>query len=156
MRGNVKPIIYLAHPVRGIPRGDDPVTGQGGDREQVLENLANVKAWIRWLFLNDPSRIYIAPWVAEVEAFMETGQDADPDIVERALADDCEIVRNVDGLMLVGGRISAGMQLEMATALKAYSDYGSRDYEVMDWSDHRSPHDVLKSLVRPWTRSVSW
>jgi hypothetical protein len=119
---------YLAHPVRGATR------------EEVVANLDNVKAWLRWLFVHDPETVYIAPWVAEVEAFMATGQDADQSIMAKALRDDRVVVAMCDGLLLVGGRISSGMQEEMDAALAGGND-------VIDWSTYRSPAEVPEGRV---------
>ena len=94
-----KPIIYVAHPVSGDVRG----------------NVQKVLDWLRWLTETDPSRIYIAPWVGEVQAHY----DMDPipeDFYARVLADDCEVVSRLDGILLVGGKVSRGMELELNTA----------------------------------------
>lgn len=119
----MREVYYLAHPVRGATL------------DEVKANLANARAWLRWLFLRDPRRAYIAPWIAEVEAFMETGQDADPEIVAKALQDDKEVVAMCDGLLMVGGRISSGMEEELGAAMAWNND-------IVDWSQYRSPEDV--------------
>jgi hypothetical protein len=93
-----KQVWYLAHPVTGDPEG----------------NVKNAIAWIQWLTIACPERVYIAPWVAEVTAFF--GQDVDQAFYDRVLADDCDVVRKLDGVLLVGGRISKGMALEAAAA----------------------------------------
>lgn len=110
----MKKVFYLAHPVTGDPLG----------------NCDKASAWIKWLTLNEPSRVYIAPWVAEVRAFAE--ENALPEFYDRVLADDQEVVRHCDGIMLVGGRISRGMQLELDAAREAGK-------EEIDWSDMMSP-----------------
>lgn len=80
-----KPIIYVAHPVTG----------------DVKANCEKVKGFLRWLTQIDPSRIYIAPWVGEVEAHL----DLDPipaDFYDRVLSDDEEVVARLDGVCITG------------------------------------------------------
>jgi hypothetical protein len=110
----VKPVVYVAHPVTGDPRG----------------NCAKVQAWIRWLIDHDPDVVYIAPWVAEVLAYADV--EVSPDFYDRVLEDDCTVVKRLDGVLLVGGRISRGMQLEAAAC------YGT----VVDWTSFESPDEV--------------
>lgn len=109
-----KQVWYLAHPVTGDPEG----------------NVKNAIAWIRFLTLVAPERVYIAPWVAEVQAFF--GQDVTPDFYDRVLADDMDVVRRCDGVVMVGGRISRGMDLEACAARESGG-------EVQDLSCLRSP-----------------
>lgn len=111
----MREVWYVAHPVRG----------------DVAANLRNVKDWLRWFFLNDPERVYIAPWVAEVEAMMELGFEERPDIVEKALADDVEVVKRCTGVVMVGGRITTGMAIERDAAAK-----------VRDLSKYVTPADL--------------
>ncbi len=96
----MKDIWYLAHPVSGA----------------IEDNVANALNWIKWLSLNVPERIYIAPWIAEVQAHQSEGEDIDPAFYDRVLADDCTIVRRCDGILLVGGKVSRGMGLELMAA----------------------------------------
>lgn len=93
-----KKVFYVAHPVSGDPLG----------------NCDKVCAWIKWLTLNVPEHIFIAPWVAEVRAFAD--ENALPEFYDRVLADDQEVVRHCDGILLVGGKVSRGMQLELDAA----------------------------------------
>lgn len=111
-----KEVFYVAHPVSGF----------------VDANIRNVVAWIKWLTNNDPSRVYIAPWVAEVLAFQ--GEIVDEDFYARVLADDVTVLRKLDGILLVGGHISRGMGIEVD---------GARDgMTVQDWSYARTPDDL--------------
>lgn len=119
-----KPVYYLAHPVTGDPEG----------------NAFKAIAWIHWLTLKDPDAIYVAPWVAEVLAFAR--ENNDPAFYERVLKDDQVVVQHLDGLLLVGGTISNGMQKELDAAL----EYGM---PVVDWSDYATPTDVPEG----WTPS---
>lgn len=112
-----KPVFYVAHPVSG-----DPVA-----------NAYKTIAWVKWLTLNDTDRIYIAPWVAEVLAF--ANDIVDPAFYDRVLSDDEEVVKHLDGLLMVGGTISTGMRREMLAAFDA-------KVPVINWVQYRSPDEV--------------
>lgn len=113
----MKEVFYLAHPVSGDPLG----------------NCEKAEAWIRWLTLNEPSRVYVAPWVAEVRAF--AAENNLPTFYDRVLADDQDVVRHLDGILLVGGTISKGMQLELDAAV-------AKELLVVDWSEFAAPADL--------------
>lgn len=110
-----KQVIYVAHPVSG----------------DTIGNCFKVVQWIKWFTLNDPTRVYIAPWVAEVLAF--------PDVTEavwqRALNDDEAVVRHLDGIIMVGGKVSRGMQREWDCA-KEHHKY------LTDLSQYATPSDL--------------
>jgi hypothetical protein len=120
----VKEVYYLAHPVSGDPEG----------------NAHKAIAWIHWLTLNDPDRVYIAPWVAEVLAFKADIGTLDRTFYDRVLADDQDVVRKLDGILLVGGTISYGMSLELDAALAAGK-------KVIDWHQFLVPAEVPKGLL---------
>lgn len=115
-------LIYVAHPVG----------------EQPLMNCFNALQWVRWLTANEPTRVYIAPWIAEVLAHLDV-----PNIVpgsemwEKVLSNDEQVVDRCDGILLVGGRISVGMARERDRAMAAKSGKS-----VTDLSQYRSPNDL--------------
>lgn len=113
-----KEVFYVAHPVSG----------------DITANVNNVISWIKWLTLNDPSRIYIAPWVAEVLAFQGAGDEIDAGFYDRVLADDVTVVRKLDGILMVGGTISRGMGIERDGARPGTT--------IQDWSYARTPADL--------------
>lgn len=123
-----KEVFYVAHPVSG----------------DINANIANVVKWINWLTVHDPSRVYVAPWVAEVMAFKDdplvVGADdtARKDFYDRVLEDDKEVVRRLDGILLVGGKISEGMRRERDAAIGK---------TIQDWSYARTPADLLPEHV---------
>jgi hypothetical protein len=81
----------------------------------MLANAENAKRWLRWFLDNDKARVYMLPWLAEVELSCEG-----PVIPwEEAITRDEEIVRRCDGVVLVGGRVSMGMARERDAALAA-------------------------------------
>ncbi len=97
----MKPVIYVAHPVTGDPLG----------------NCIKAEAWLKWLTAADPTRIYIAPWVAEVRAHLD--EVCTPEFYDRVLSDDEEVVARLDGILLCGERRSAGMTRELAASALA-------------------------------------
>lgn len=118
-----KEVFYVAHPVSG----------------DIDANISNVIGWINWLTLNDPSRVYVAPWVAEVLAFKNDplvvqDNQATKEFYDRVLADDVEVVKRLDGILLVGGRVSEGMRRER--------DLGGAGKTIQDWSYARTPADL--------------
>lgn len=124
-----KPVVYLAHPVTGDPRG----------------NAMRAVAWIKWLTVKDPDVIYVAPWVAEVLAFAEDA--VDPAFYDRVLTDDEDVVLRLDGLLMVGGRVSSGMARERTAARVT-------GRAVLDWSNYTTPSDVPHGLIPSRPRSV--
>jgi hypothetical protein len=118
----VKEVFYVAHPVSGDAKG----------------NAFKAIEWVRWLTLNDPSRVYVAPWVAEVLAFVD--DVIEPSFYDRVLADDQDVVRHLDGVLLVGGTLSRGMALECDAAIAA----GKR---IIDWHQFASPADVPAGVL---------
>lgn len=128
-----KNVIYLCAPVSGDPLG----------------NCAKAEAWLRWLFLHDPGTVYVAPWIGEVRALQSAeALYVDGKVLDwrqggaawlRALSDDLEVVRRLDGILLVGGRITEGMRLERDAALKAGK-------LVLDMSHLETPRDLEATL----------
>lgn len=125
-----KPIIYVAHPVSGDPLG----------------NVVKVVDWIRWFTINDPDTVYVAPWVAEVLAFH--AHQGNPDFYDRVLADDCRVLERLDGILLVGGRISRGMEIELHAAQDG-------QLAVVDWSVLAEPPH-LGHTVPNWYGLLGW
>lgn len=124
-----KQVFYVAHPVSG----------------NIDVNIANTVRWIHWLTHHDPSRVYIAPWVAEVLAFRDDplvvqDNQATKDFYDRVLEDDKAVVRKLDGILLVGGRISEGMRRETEAAREA-------GLWVQDWSYARTPTNLYQAHI---------
>lgn len=91
------PVFYVAHPV-------------GGD---VNANLARMKRWFAFLVENEPAVAFSVPWLTYVEVL----EESIPGNRARGLRDDVAMVRKCDGIVLCGGRISSGMQLELDAAI---------------------------------------
>jgi hypothetical protein len=119
----MKEVFYVAHPV-------------SGDAEA---NAYRAIDWIRWLTTHDPTRVYVAPWVAEVLAFVDDGP-INKDFYARVLEDDVEVVKRLDGILLVGGHISFGMTKEIDAAL-------AKGKKLIDWSSFKTPADVPQGVV---------
>lgn len=120
-------LYYLAHPVAG----------------DVTEHVARAIRWLRYLSLGDRESVYIAPWIATI---MAIGSDEDVETRRRALDECMEVVRRCDGIVLVGGRISPGMRLELEAAL-------ATGKEVIDLTVHgaeppkdRSPVELMEGV----------
>lgn len=88
-------VLYMAHPL-------------GGD---VDGNLKRAMRWLHWLRRSFPETTFIAPWIAAVLA---GASEDDPAQREAGLVDDCAVVALLDGIVLVGGRVSTGMEREAA------------------------------------------
>lgn len=123
-----RPVWYMAHPVS---EDVDPTSPTFGERHarHFRKNIDNAKLWLAWLMENDRSRVYIAPWIVEVqlvdESLMVTTYD-------EALLDDEEVVRRLDGIILVGGKITQGMARERVVN-------ETRGNKEIDWSSYRTP-----------------
>ena len=89
----MKPVVYLAHPV-GAP-----------DRDGIDANLARVRRWLRAI-VDATDWSICASWMPYVEALDEDRYRA------RGLADDLACLERCDAIVLVGGRVSAGMAIE--------------------------------------------
>jgi hypothetical protein len=85
---------YLAHPVAG----------------DVQANVQRALRWLAWLRREEPTACLIAPWLA---ALLAGEDDTDPAQRERGMRDNLLVAERCDGIVLVGGRISAGMQREL-------------------------------------------
>jgi hypothetical protein len=98
------PVVYLAHPV-GAP------TVEG-----VLANLAAARRWL-WALRTASTWSIAAPWIGAVQAALEAGT-SEAEERARGLVDMLAQVERCDGIVLVGGRVSAGMALERDHAIK--------------------------------------
>lgn len=93
------PICYVAAPVAAA-------TVEG-----VLLNVARAERWFRALLLAEPDVALLASWLPYVRAL----DDGNAEHRARGIRDDHAIIERVkpDGIVLVGGRISSGMQGEL-------------------------------------------
>lgn len=90
-------LIYMCHPVAG----------------DVPGNLARAKLWLRWLVENAPEpTAVIASWITEVEIW----DDSKPTDREAGLARCRAVIERCDEVILVGGRVSSGMNMERTHA----------------------------------------
>lgn len=124
-------VIYMAHPVAPTKEEIELVCQGAGKPELWTEsvcakaamsaNIDRALRWLRWLRRSFPETTFIAPWIAAIQSGED---DADPAQREAGLVDCCAVVARCDGIVLVGGRISSGMRMEVG-----YSNggFGVRD-----------------------------
>lgn len=116
-------VYYMAHPL-------------GGD---VDGNIKRALRWLSWLRRTFPKVTFIAPWIAAV---MSGENDDDPAQREAGLVDAVAVVDACDGVVLVGGRISSGMERERKAA----------SWELdMTWLGEEPP-----AAFDDWTRTPVW
>lgn len=116
-------VYYMAHPL-------------GGD---VDVNMKRAGRWLSWLRRTFPKVTFIAPWIAAV---MSGESDDDPAQREAGLVDAVAVVAVCDGVVMVGGRISSGMERERQAA--------SWELDLTDLGDE-PPADFEQ-----WTRTPVW
>lgn len=91
-------IYYLAHPV-----------GAATDAE-VKANLARARLWLLWLIEREPDIAFCASWLPYLDVLTDDGGP----MRARGLRDNCAMVARCDGIVLCGGRVSSGMDAELA------------------------------------------
>jgi hypothetical protein len=96
------PVVYVAHPVAGA----------------VAANIKAAYGWLEWLWRRWPRIAFMAPWIVEAHVH----DDTDPDDREGALLRTEAIVSLADAVLLIGGRISVGMERERICALHSGGD----------------------------------
>lgn len=94
----MRTVLYLAHPLAG----------------DVAGNLARAMRWLAWARRAYPGVTIIAPWIAAIAAGED---DSDPAQREAGLVDAEAVIPRLDGVLLVGGTISPGMERERAAAI---------------------------------------
>jgi hypothetical protein len=125
----IRPVLYLAHPV-------------GGD---VDGNLARALRWLAWTRRTFDDVTIIAPWIASV---LSGEDDSDPAQREAGLVDCEAVVQLCDAIVLVGGRISSGMERERAVASA-----------VIDWTSAGAeppaePTEAMRAAIRDCVDSL--
>lgn len=93
-----KRVVYLAHPV-GAPTVDE-----------IMDNLSRARRWLRAL-VDATDWSIVASWMPYVETLDEERYRA------RGLADDLACLERCDAIVLVGGRLSVGMKVELDHAI---------------------------------------
>jgi hypothetical protein len=119
-------LVYLAHPVaprdRDVREVLDRLAKSGLDLQLeaprmtafdavIGRNCERAKEWLRWLGMHT-DWVVVAPWLPIVEACGEQNRERDLRGMER-------IAAWCDAVVLVGGRISPGMQRELYAAQTA-------------------------------------
>jgi hypothetical protein len=111
-------VLYVCHPV-------------GGD---VDGNIKRSLRWISWLRRSFPTVTFNASWIAGI---LSGEDDADPAQREAGLVDCEAVVAICHGVVLVGGRISSGMERERLAAFEVRG-------EIVDltWLGVEAPADL--------------
>jgi hypothetical protein len=92
-----RPRAYLAAPFSGDPHG----------------NLQRARRWLRWLVDREPDVAFECSWMTYADVL----DDTVPEHRARALVD-CEAnAHGCDWIVLVGGRVTSGMQREMEAVI---------------------------------------
>lgn len=114
------PVWYMAHPV-GLYVGPPP--------DKLLwstpDNLERAKQWLVYLHRAWPEVVVIAPWLHDIGVLPLL--DEVPEHREIGLRRMEAIAELCDAVVLVGGRVSAGMLREATAARRARKD-------VFDWT----------------------
>lgn len=96
----LNPIYRMEHPFAPLRSTED--------------NLARAKRWLRWLARTFTDIDTVAEWIPWVEVL----DDSNPIERARGLALGEEMAKRLDGLWLVGGRISNGMKMAITVAVE--------------------------------------
>lgn len=94
-------ILYMAHPMRG----------------DVSGNIARALRWLRFLRNAAPGVIFDASWIAHI---LSGADDNDPVQRQAGLDGATTLIRRLDGVVCVGGRISDGINIECARSRFVY------------------------------------
>ncbi len=111
--GEYVKVVYMAHPV--------------GHEPERTENLKRARRWFRWLIDTHPDWAVTAPWLLYCETWDET-----PEHRRRGMSADLALLRRCDGIVLVGGSISPGMEDELDMAQEL-------GMEVFDLTEQAEP-----------------
>ena len=123
-------LFYLCHPV-------------GGD---VPGNIARALRWLSFLRKHERDVVITAPWIP---AILAGEDDADPAQRDRGLRDCVATVARFDGVILCGGRVSAGMQAERAQA-----EVNGLEVHDLTWMGDEPPA-VWPPPGRTWGQTVA-
>lgn len=132
--GPARLVLYVAAPL--APTADQiegrrsafGLSGLEGDRQLVTAalqaNLERAMRWLAWLRRSFPEVTFVAPWIA---AIMSGEDDSAPAQREAGLVDADAVIPRLDGIVLVGGRISSGMARERGRARRCWdlTGYGA-------------------------------
>lgn len=133
---------------------------------EVSANLWNATRWLALLLELEPGAAITAPWLATLLAGVQ--RDEDPAHRERGLRDNVVVARRCDGIVLCGGRISAGMQRELDAVVDAgglVADLTAYGVEppvgrgilpgfLLTWGQRQ--WGARRHLIAPAARRTSW
>lgn len=150
-------VIYVSHPltptdaeIRAIGVPSDGATEFTLRVFALQENIDKAKRWLAWLRVAFQATTFIAPWIANIEA---CGRDGYVASMERGGSDALATIDRCDGIVLCGGRISAGMQREIDHAWANQNALGNRS-RVWDLTCAKNPDPPAG--MRPHRNFASW
>lgn len=159
----LRKVIYMAHPVDPteaeilaqpfetieVGRGEydcdirHPIPHADRVKLAVRANIDRALSWLSWLRRSFPETTFIAPRIAAIQSGEDNG---DPAQREAGLVDDCAVVERCDGIVLVGGRISIGMQRERY--------HGVAQYDAVP--GHFDVYDLTSTPIDNLIRFPTW
>lgn len=104
-------IAWMAHPLSG----------------DIAGNLARAERWLKWLLATFPDVDFVADWIL----YCRVLDDTNPVDRERGLQMDEEMISRCDDYVMVGGRVSSGMERERVMA----EESGVRIINLIDLGD---------------------
>lgn len=111
------------HPLRYYPEPD------GREKIALCRNVKRAKVWRDWLRSTFAEVTFVAPWIGDVAM---GDDDSDPAQRERGMRDNCALITKLDGVVLCGPRISAGMAAERDAWIRAADLVGIYDVGIYD------------------------
>jgi hypothetical protein len=77
---------------------------------EVKANLARARLWLLWLIEREADYAFCASWLP----YLDVLTDDNGPMRARGMRDNCAMVARCDGIVLCGGRLSSGMDAELA------------------------------------------
>lgn len=166
-------LIFVAHPIRptqdeiNAVRFSDDMPGGAAHglraadvyesavaRIAVESNVRRAMRWLVWLRRKFPGDTFIAPYVASI---LSGEDDADPAQREAGIVDTCATIERCDGIALVGGRLSLGMEREVIHGVGHRIGFAVFDFRAFgsappDEIVSAGPVDLWAVPIGAWTR----
>lgn len=103
-------VVFMSHPVGAY-------TDHAGVAHSVGDNLQRAFRWYKALRRIEPGAEIVAPWLLPL--LFGIDDDGDPAARERGIAGSAATAARCNGIVLVGGILSAGMERELVGLTRA-------------------------------------